>query len=96
MTERELYQQKLQAQLDEWKAELDTLRAQAAGAEADQRLELRGRIEALESVVKEGQAKLSKVAQASDEAWASIKDGVDAAWKTLKASIGDAASKFDS
>jgi len=32
MSEKELYQQKLQAQLDEWKAEIDKLKAKAAGA----------------------------------------------------------------
>jgi len=48
MNEKELYQQKTQAQLDEWKAELDKLKAKASSASADTQLELNKQIKALE------------------------------------------------
>ncbi len=35
MGEKELYQQKMKAQLDLWKAEIDKLKAKAAGVNAD-------------------------------------------------------------
>lgn len=35
MSEKEIYQQKTQAQLDEWKAEVDKLKAKAFGSSAD-------------------------------------------------------------
>ncbi|KHE91831.1 MAG: hypothetical protein K8F52_03055 [Candidatus Scalindua rubra] len=40
MDDKELYQQKKQAQLDEWKAEIDKLKAKASGASADVQLEM--------------------------------------------------------
>jgi hypothetical protein len=39
MNEKELYQQKKQAQLDEWKAEVDKLKAKASGASADAQMD---------------------------------------------------------
>ncbi len=44
MNEKELYQQKKQAQLNEWKAEFDKLKAKASGASADAQLELNKQI----------------------------------------------------
>jgi septal ring factor EnvC (AmiA/AmiB activator) len=94
MNDRELYQQKRRAQLDEWKAELDRLKARASGTSADAQLELNKQIKTLGNKIEEGQAKLAEIHSASDEAWDSIKDGVEAAWDSLKAAFSDAASKF--
>jgi hypothetical protein len=49
MTDKELYQQKKQAQLDEWRAEVNKLKARASGASADAQLEMNKQIKALES-----------------------------------------------
>ncbi len=57
MNEKELYQQKKQAQLDEWKAEVDKLKAKASGATADAQIELNKQIEALEGKIEEGKTK---------------------------------------
>lgn len=94
MNEKELYQQKKNAQLDEWKAEVDKLKAKASGAAADAQLELNEQVKALEGKVAEGEANLRKIAEASDDAWESIKEGVESGWDSLKSSIGDAVSKF--
>lgn len=94
MTEKELYQQKKQAQLDEWKAEVDKLKAKASGASADAQLELNKEIEALEGKIEEGKTKLGEVADASGDAWKSIKDGVESAWESMKSAFSDAAAKF--
>lgn len=94
MSDKELYQQKMQAQLDEWKAEVDKLKAKASGASADAQLEMNKQIKALESKIEEGKAKLSELAKAGEDAWESIKDGVESAWGSLKSAVSDAASKF--
>lgn len=95
MSEKELYQQKKQAQLDKWKAELDKLKAKASAASADAQLELNKEIEVLEGKVEEGQTKLAEIADASDDAWESIKDGVESSWDSMKAAFSDAAAKFN-
>lgn len=94
MNEKDLYQQKKQAQLDEWKAEVDKIKAKATGAGADTQLELNRQIEALEGRIDEGKARLGEIAEASDDAWESIKGGVESAWDSMKSALNDAASKF--
>lgn len=95
MKDKELYQQKKQAQLDEWKAEVNKLKAKASGASADAQLGLNKQIEALEGKVEEGQTKLAEVANASEEAWESIKEGVESAWDSMRSAFSEAAAKFN-
>jgi len=94
MNEKELYQQKKQAQLDEWKAEIDKLKARASGASADAQLKLNKEIEALEGKLEGGKTKLAKIADASEDAWESIKDGVESAWDSMKSAFSAAVDKF--
>jgi predicted nucleic acid-binding Zn-ribbon protein len=94
MREKELYHQKRQAQLDGWKAELDLLKAKASAATAEAQLELHGEIAKLEAKIVEGQSRLAEIADASEEAWGSIKEGMDSAWASLKTAFKDASSKF--
>ena len=94
MNNKEMYQQKQQAKLDERKAELDKLRAKAKGASAEAGLELNDQIEQLERKLADGKHKLSELAEAGDEAWDSVKGGVESAWKSLNTAFSEAASKF--
>ncbi|WP_250655973.1 coiled coil domain-containing protein [Alkalimarinus coralli] len=94
MNDKELYQQKMRAQLDEWKAELDKLKAKASGSSADTQLKINKHIRALESKIEEGKTKLSQLAEKSEDAWDSIKNGVESAWDTLKSSVKEASAKF--
>ncbi|MCG6201811.1 coiled coil domain-containing protein [Psychromonas antarctica] len=73
MNKKELYQQKKQAQLDEWQAELDKLKAKASGASVDVQLEVNKQIKALEGKLDEGNTKLAEIAAASDDTWESMK-----------------------
>jgi chromosome segregation ATPase len=94
MKDKELYERKIQAQLDEWRADLDKLKARAAQASADSQLEMNRRIENAESRIAEGKAKLEEVRHASDEAWGSLREGVESAWESIATGFRDAASKL--
>jgi DNA-binding transcriptional regulator GbsR (MarR family) len=94
MSEKDLYQQKMKAQLDEWKADVDKLRAKASGASADAKLKLDQQVKDLEARIEEGKAKLAELADASEEAWDSVKEGIESAWGSLKSAVKDAAAKF--
>ncbi|MEX1276561.1 MAG: coiled coil domain-containing protein [Bacteroidota bacterium] len=94
MSEKELYQQKKQAQLDEWKADVDKLKAKASGASADAQLEFNKQIKALEGKIEEGNAKLAEIVEASEDAWESLKDGVESAWDSMKSAFSEALDKF--
>ena len=69
MNEKELYIQKMQAQLDQRKAEVDKLKAQASEASADTQLKMRKQVETLERQIDDGRTKLSAVATATDDGW---------------------------
>jgi hypothetical protein len=94
MSEKELYQQRKRAQLDQWEAEVDKLKAKASVASADAQLKLNEGIEALEGKIEQGKAKLAEIADASDDAWESAKEGVDSTWDALKSAFSDAAAKY--
>ena len=94
MSDKELYLQKMQSQLDQWKAEVDKLKAKASGASADAQLEMNKQIGALDGKIEEGKAKLSELAEATEDAWESIKEGTESAWDSLKSAVSDAAAKF--
>jgi septal ring factor EnvC (AmiA/AmiB activator) len=94
MNDRELYRQKKQAQLDEWKADMDRLRAKASGDSADAQLKLNREIDKLEGRIGEGRTKLAEIVDASEDTWESIKDGADSVWDSIKSTFSDVADKF--
>jgi len=93
MREKELYQQKVEARLEELKAEISRLRAQASGASADAQLEINKQIDALEDQLAEGESKLAALAAAGEDSWESIKEDIDTAWQSLQSALRDAVSR---
>jgi hypothetical protein len=83
--QRELRQQKVQAQIDAWRAELDKLEAQARGASADARLKLDEQMASLRSKIDEGKGALAALAEKGEEAWASFKEKAASTWDATKA-----------
>ena len=65
MNKEKLYREKAEAQLNEWSAELDKLKAQARGASADAALDLGEKIEEFEAKFQDGVARLKKAFQDS-------------------------------
>ena len=94
MNDKELYQQKKQAQLDEWKADVDKLKAKASGASADAQMELNKQIGVLESKIEEGKIKLAELAETSSDAWESVTDGIESAWDSMRSAFSEALDKF--
>jgi transposase len=94
MSKKELYKQKMRAQLDEWEAEVDKFKAKASGASANVQLELNKNINAMKDKIEQGKSKLAEIADASEDSWESIKAGVDSAWDSLGAAVSDAKAKL--
>ncbi len=67
MDKSKLYREKLQAQMDEWAADLDKLKAKARGQGADAGLEIQGMLEQLESKLREGKARLKAAWEAEKQ-----------------------------
>lgn len=87
--EKTIYKEKLEAQLKEWKAGLDGLKAKAEVAGADARLKLSDQLKHAEERVKRGEAQLAALADTSDEKFAQLKSEVDGLLGSATAKMKD-------
>ncbi len=94
MSDKELYKQILVAKLEEWKADLDKLKAKAKGADAGVQLKMKDKITSLDSKLQKGADELAKLDKAGNEAWLSVKKDIDATWDSLKSAFKDISSEF--
>lgn len=95
MSMRDAYEQKLQAQLDEWAAEIKKLKARADQAEADAQIEYHRQIDRLKQEQQRAEAKLEELRHAGEGAWEDLKVGVEKAWQDLGEAVRAAASRFN-
>lgn len=94
MSAKDAYVKKLQAQLDEWNAEIDLLKAKADNASADAQIEYAKEIDELRSMRDAANSKLSEIKNAADDAWEDLKEGTESAWNSLSQAVKSATSKF--
>lgn len=99
MIDREKQQAVFQAQLDQWRGEVSTLKAKASTALAtaqeaiNRQAAMTKEIKELERNIDEGEKKLAELAEASDDTWESIKESVESAWDGLKSAVGKAVER---
>lgn len=94
MKDKELYQQKIQAQLNEWKADIDKLRAKVSMSNADSQLDMNRNLRVLESKIEEGKEKIREIAGVGEGVWDSARQRMQSAWELLKSEADDAAAKL--
>lgn len=94
MSEKEAYEKKLQAQLDEWGAEIDRLKAKADAAGADAQLEYNKQLDELRSKRAAANEKLAELKATSGDAWEDLKDGITKAWGSLSDAMKSAKDRF--
>jgi multidrug resistance efflux pump len=94
MSTKEAYTQKIEAELELAQAKLDQFKAEAKISKADARIKYAKHVDEIEQRVGATKAKLKELGEASEEAWAQLKDGVESAWGALNAAIRNAAAKF--
>ena len=91
---KDAYQEKIQAELREWQARVDTLKARADKAEAEKKVEYYEQIEALRSRQEQARQKLEELQAAGESAWEDLKAGVDSALEDLGQAVGKATDRF--
>ena len=84
MALKEAYQEKIEAQLREWTARINELKAKADGAKADAKVEMYKRIDVLRAKEEVAQAKLQELMQAGADKWEEIRTSLDKAMDDLK------------
>jgi hypothetical protein len=89
-TTRDAYQSKMKAQLEEWSAKLDVLKARLAGAEAQSRLDLHHVADELYRLHDAGKQQLATLAATSAEAWKDARGGLEDGWTK----VSDAATQL--
>jgi len=94
MDKRKEYQEKLDAQLNEWNAQLSLLRAKAEKAGAEAKSEYSKMLDALQQKVDEARPKLQELKTAGDEAWEDLKSGAEKAWAEAKTAFDRAVARF--
>lgn len=83
MDEKELYQQKKQAELDQYGIKLKELKEELSAFDADANRELDKQINILELKLKEGKIKLEAFVKANKEEFESHKKAVDDAFISI-------------
>ncbi|MEE4265448.1 MAG: coiled coil domain-containing protein [Desulfobacteraceae bacterium] len=94
MVNKEQYKEKVKAQLREWDAKIDQLKAKADRAKAEFKIDYTHHLEELRSKRERTKAKLEELKVAGDKAWESVKDGLEKASADLKRALDEAVSKF--
>ena len=91
---RKAYEEKLDAQLEEWKAQIALFMARADKAKAEAKIEYYQTIKALQHREDEARVKLHELSTAGDGAWEDLKTGTEKAWAEFKAAFDSAALNF--
>lgn len=94
MNERQAYEQKLQAKLNEWGAEIDKLKAKADKAGADARLDYQKQVEKLRSMKEDGEEKLAELRDAGDDTWKGVKAKAEDARNSLENALKSVRSRL--
>jgi chromosome segregation ATPase len=93
-SKKRAFQETLEAQLKEWDAKLDVLKAKARKATAEARAECEGQLEALAAKRVLAQEKLQELRERTEDAWEDLKAGVDKTWGEIGKAINKIASHF--
>jgi len=94
MSTREEFIRKMQAKLEEWNGEIDTLTGKASEFSGDVRREYNDQIAVLKAKQAAAQQKIEELQKEGGSAWEDLKAGIDLAWTAIGESIDSAKSRF--
>ena len=86
---RKIYESNLEAQLAQWKAEIDVLKAKAKRATVDAMVQYDRSIDSLQGKHDEAAKRLRSLKAASDDAWEGMKASTEKVWTEFKALFQD-------
>ena len=94
METKEAYKKKLEAQLNEWSAQINLLSAKAKNKGADVNLQLAKTLEDLQAKQSAVTKKIKELDDAGSEAWVTVSVTAEKVLNDLKKGVGEALSKF--
>lgn len=93
MTDKNTYIQKQEAQLEEWQAKIDVLKAKAKQAQADTKMDLEHSIKQIEAAREAASNKIAEMRRSDDSTWQRVKSDVESAVDNLKQAMSRLTSK---
>ena len=93
MSKQEAYREKAEAQLREWKADIEKLMAKADQAKAEGKIEFYKRAESFNAKYEAARKKSEELKGAADDRWADLKALVEVSTAELKEALNNGMSK---
>ncbi len=93
LEDRKAYETKLDAQLAQWRADIDVLKAKAKRTSVDVMVNYDKAIDTLENKHGEASKQLGNLKTATDEAWENVKVGTEKVWLEIKSQFQNSAEK---
>ena len=91
---KQIFQQKLEAQLRDLDTVFDELKLQSGLAKAELRAEFEKQLEVLAAKRAAAQAKLGELSRRTESAWEDLKGGTEKAWDDMRQTLNQIASRF--
>jgi hypothetical protein len=91
---KEAYHEKMDAQLKTWGADIEQLKAKAAMAKADVKVEYEKQLAQLRAKHGDAHTKLEELKRSSAAAWEELKTGSEMAFDDIRQSLKHATAKF--
>jgi hypothetical protein len=94
MDKREAYRELAKAQIKEWEAKIDLLKARGEKATAGARIDMMNAVEKLQVEKNALQKRIGEMMDAGGDAWEKLKDGIEKGMEEMKKSIDKTVEKF--
>jgi hypothetical protein len=94
MADREAYEQKIDAQMREWQANLDAMKAKADQATADAKIEYESQLNQASDAMKEARTQLDALKSVSADKWQVMRDKVDQATRDVGVKLNELKTRF--
>jgi len=91
---KEAFQQRLEAQIEEWDTRLDELKAKAMDAGSELRADYDKQLETLAAKRDALQTKALELRKRTEDAWDDLKSGTEKAWDDMRDALNRIASRF--
>jgi uncharacterized protein YicC (UPF0701 family) len=92
--QRDAYQEKMHARLDELQAHVDELRAKAEATQADAKVRILEEISHIQEKQQEAAEQVRKLNESGGHAWDDLRKGAESAWNEVSGAVEQARRRF--
>lgn len=94
MKSKEEYIRAMQAKLEEWSVDIDSLTAKGNEVSAELKSDYAEQVEALKTKQAAARQKIEELQKSGESAWEDLKAGLDMAWTAIGEAVDSAKSRF--